>query len=223
MKKVLLIMLFSVALALPVFADESASAENSQQETKTSVSKIKQKGDNELGIKIGSGLGWISSDQDGKSSDTEQINGAILLGADFMHYTSSKLALGGGLTYDILKHTSDKGLGKDVKLGYTNIYFHLRYIFTNNEENGDQIYAFGHLGLGIMDYDAPGADVSGDTNGYWALGLGTTAGKFFIELLYSVNYGQLSWTVPVYGHDKKFTVDTTLQCFKIVGGYRFDL
>ncbi|MCR4662255.1 MAG: hypothetical protein K5622_00010 [Endomicrobiaceae bacterium] len=71
MKKVLLTMLFVLALALPVFADESLSTENSQQETNTAVSKVRQKGDNELGIKIGSGLGWISSEQDGKSSDTE--------------------------------------------------------------------------------------------------------------------------------------------------------
>ena len=147
------------------------------------------------------------------------------VGADFFYYVDYNIAVGIGAEHIFnskLKYAPDEP--KD-KIGYTNIFFEVKYNFDFDEDGYNNIYPIFQLGYGILhgDWDLrddpSGASVENENGVYWGIGMGATIARYFImELIYSCNYGSAEFT----GYPKNFEYDVATYRFKFNVGFKFD-
>lgn len=204
MKKSLFAALFTIALVSPLFAAEQ--------------------GIMELGVKAGIPLAQQTT-LDGNGSADYDMKTTCSVGADFFYYLDYNVAVGLGVDHIFnskLKYAPDEP--KD-KIGYTNIYFQVKYNFDFDDDGYNNIYPIFQLGYGLLhadwdlSNDPEGASVENYNGVYWGIGVGTTIARYFImELIYSFNYGSAEFT----GYPKNFEYDISTYSFKFNVGFKFD-
>ena len=205
MKKSLLAVLLAVALVAPVFAADQGTME--------------------VGLKAGIPL-YQGARLDCDWSYDYDVETTASVGADFFYYVNYNVAVGFGADYIFnskLKYAP--GEPKD-KIGYTNIYFQVKYNFDFDDYGYNNIYPIFQLGYGILhaDWDLrddpPSASVENGNGIYWGIGVGTTIARYFImELIYSFNYGSAEFS----GYDEPdFEYDIYGYMFKFNVGFKFD-
>ena len=204
MKKFLIAVFLAAAITAPVFAAEQ--------------------GIMEFGVKAGLPLTQQTT-LDGNGSRDYDMKTTMSVGADFFYYVDYNIAVGIGAEHIFnskLKYAPDEP--KD-KIGYTNIFFEVKYNFDFDEDGYNNIYPIFQLGYGILhgDWDLrddpPGASVENENGVYWGIGMGATIARYFImELIYSCNYGSAEFT----GYPKNFEYDVATYRFKLNVGFKFD-
>ena len=212
MKKSLLVALFTIALVLPVFAAEQGTME--------------------LGVKAGIPLAQETTLDNGYVSEYYDMKTTMSIGADFFYYVDYNIAVGVGTEYIFnskLKVAPDEP--KD-KIGYTNIYFQVKYNFDFDDDGYNNIYPIFQLGYGILheDWDlsgdiSPNASIESGNGVYWGIGVGTTIARYFImELIYSFNYGSAEGRNcgDEHTYPKNFEWDVSTYRFKFNVGFKFD-
>ncbi len=209
MKKSLLILLFTTVLVLPVFAADQGTME--------------------AGIKAGLPL-YQETRLECNGYDDYDMKTTMSVGADFFYYVDYNIAVGVGAEHIFnskLKYAPNEP--KD-KIGYTNIYFQVKYNFDFDDDGYNNIYPIFQLGYGIMhaDWDFsseyPGASVENYNGVYWGIGVGTTIARYFImELIYSFNYGSAEFTGCGYPNPpENFEYDISTYRLKFNVGFKFD-
>lgn len=210
MKKSLLILLLTVAMAVPAFASE--------------------KGDMEIVGKLGLNLnpkvdasgsfvdegGFIPAFFRGEGKT--DVNMSVLIGAEFFYYLNKNVALGFGINNNFnadLKDTKDnKG-----EVGFTNFYFVVKPKMELKSEMFNSVYFLGQLGYGIFRFDGHRNGESDGNGVYWGIGAGTEIYKnFIVELLYSANTGSIK---DKFGFGD--TADLTYTTLTLNVGYKFSL
>ena len=207
MKKGLLVALFTIALVLPVFAADQGTVD--------------------LGVKAGIPLAQQTR-LDGFGYEDYDMKTTCSVGADFFYYLDYNVAVGLGADHIFnskLKYAP--GEPKD-KIGYTNIYFQVKYNFDFDDYGYNNIYPIFQLGYGILhadwdlSQDPSGASVENANGVYWGIGVGTTIARYFImELIYSFNYGSAEFT-GCSGPHPDFEYDISTYSFKFNVGFKFD-
>ncbi|MBO7610933.1 MAG: hypothetical protein J6T23_01845 [Elusimicrobia bacterium] len=205
MKKSLLVALFTIALVLPVFAAEQGTME--------------------LGVKAGIPLAQQTT-LDGTWRVDYDMKTTCSVGADFFYYLDYNVAVGLGVDHIFnsrLKYAP--GEPKD-KIGYTNIYFQVKYNFDFDDDGYNNIYPIFQLGYGLLhadwdlSEDLPTASVENGNGVYWGIGVGTTIARYFImELIYSFNYGSAEFSGFA---EPDFEYDISTYAFKFNVGFKFD-
>ena len=205
MKKSLVALLFAVASVLPVFAADQGTVE--------------------LGVKAGIPLAQQTR-LDGFVYEDYDMETTCSVGADFFYYLNYNVAVGLGADHIFNSKLKYAPGGPKDKIGYTNIYFQVKYNFDFDDDGYNNIYPIFQLGYGILhadwdlSKDPPSASVENTNGVYWGLGVGTTIARYFImELIYSFNYGSAEFT----GFDEPdFEYDISTYSFKFNVGFKFD-
>ena len=210
MKKSLVALLFAVASVLPVFAADQ--------------------GTREIDVKAGLPLYQeIRLDGYGYGCYDYDVSQTFSVGADFFYYIDYSVAIGLGIDH-IFNSKIKYGPGEPKdKIGYTNIYFQIKYNFDFDDYGYNNIYPIFQLGYGILNSDwdtskcPPGASVD-TTNGlYWGIGVGTTIARYLIlELICSFNYGEAEFINCYPEPDPNFECDIRGTMLKFNVGYKFD-
>ena len=211
MKKSLLAVLLAVALVAPVFATDKGAINV----------------DVKAGISLSQDLTYDISTMGTNRSISYDLETTFSLGADFLYYVDSNIAVGVGI--DRIFNTKIKndanGDPKDSKVGYTNIYFQAKYDFVLNNNIFNNVYPILQIGYGFLDddlYSSPGVTYEKENGLYWAIGAGATIKEnFVVELLYSVDYGKINATLPPGLGDIAFTTDLTCKILRLNVGYKF--
>ena len=214
MKKSLLAVLLAVALAAPVFATEKGDMGIVGKLGLNLTPNVAASGDVS---KKGYFRPYIFENTDANA------NMSVLIGAEFFYYLNKNVALGFGINNNFnanLKDMEVNGLKFESEIGFTNFYFAVKPKIELESEIFNSVYFLGHLGYGILRFEAIGWDYKiseAEGNGlYWGIGAGTEIYKnFIVELLYSANYGSIKRDT------NGDTADLTYTTLTLNVGYKF--